>query len=284
MGLLLVGTVAGGALLARPGGWGEKPVWWPCLRAAFLMNGVVVYGACLLVLAGELREAGFRPGKRSHAAVVLAAWLVGGAAFIILFAPFLAVRHVLPTVAVALLLVGRQRSAVSASGERVGGRVVVLAVTVGLGMALALSDWLLADVYRRAPERLRAELLNSRHGGRPAPTIWYVGHWGWQWYADHAGFQQYDPGRSALSEGDFLIVPEMVPRQDVTQADWQRCVRIDSVVTPSGPWTTLRSVMKVPPGGYYSMIDPRALPWAPSVQPLDEFTLFRIGPARPAPP
>ena len=281
IGLVLVGIVTAVLLLARPGGWGEKPVWWPWLRAAFLANGLVVYGGCLLLLAGELRDADHEPGKRTHVAIVLTAWLLGGAAFIILFAPFLAVRHVLPMVPVALWLAGRQRPASSVGDMGVSGQAAVLAITAGLGAVLAVSDWLMADVYRRAPARLRAVLSNEGDGGRSSPTIWYVGHWGWQWYADRAGFRQYDPDRSALSEGDYLIVPELVPRQDVPPADWQRCRRIDTIVAPSGAWTVLRTVMKVPPGGYYTMVDSRALPWAPSVQPLEEFSLFRIGPAAP---
>ncbi len=276
LGVLALALIAAAALLLRTNGWGEKPAWWPVLRAGFLANGVVVFLGCLTLLVGELWHAGFRPGKETHVAAVLTAWLVGTAAFIIVLAPFLAVRHILPVVPVALLLLARPCT----NDAGVATRAAVLAASLGLGVALAMSDWLLADVYRRAPERLRSKLALERDEGNSEPTIWYVGHWGWQWYAEHAGFRRYDPGRSEMRDGDYLIIPEMVPRQAITADEWRRCQRIDSVVFPGGPLTVLRTVTRAPPGGYYYLTDPRALPWAPSGQPLEEFALFRIGPPR----
>ena len=273
----------------------EVPAWWGALRSLFLANGVVVLGWALvaagvrlLVAAGfslrppqaEARGYGQFPSaahrnEDARPFAVLAILLLGTVAFNVLFAPFVAVRHVLPAVAVTLLLIGASmaRAETEPTEIRIGklGRGVAFVATVGLGILLAVSDWLLADAYRTVAPQLAAKLSRSDR------TIWYVGHWGWQWYAERAGMRQYEPGESPLREGDYLLVPEMVPRQEIAEKDYQRRQKEGSVFLPSGPGTFLRTMTRDPQGGYYA-IKLRALPWGPSTAPLDEIVLFRIGP------
>ena len=57
--------------------------------------------------------------------------------------------------------------------------------TAGLGLALGVSDWVFADVYRQEAGRIMAKLVPDR-------AVWFVGHWGWQYYAERAGFEAWD--------------------------------------------------------------------------------------------
>jgi 4-amino-4-deoxy-L-arabinose transferase-like glycosyltransferase len=271
-GLLLAALTVGVALLIQDRStWRGEPVWSTCLRAGFLINGLVVVGSCLAILIGQLARHGFRPEDReTHAPALLMAWLLGSAAFVVIFAPFLAVRHVLPAIPVALLLIGTPSAAIG--WKSTTGHVLAMVATVGLGIALALSDWLLADVYRQEAPRLAERLRET-----PQTTIWYVGHWGWQWYAERAGFRRYDPGRSEVRAGDYLVIPEMVPRQDIDPGVMARLHRIDSVVIPSGRGTILRTARKTPQFGYYALLS-QALPWTPTTEPLEEFTILRADP------
>ena len=239
------------------------------LGAAFLANGVLAAGSCLYYLGRELGNQGFQHlCEEKRRSWILLAWFVGSAAFIILFAPFLAVRHLLPVLPVILLLLGRHILPVVG----VGWRGVGLAATVTLGMALAVSDWVHADVYRAEAGKL-ASVWAAK--GR----LWYAGHWGWQWYASQAGMMQYDMNDHALREGDYVIIPEVVSCR-IAPEDIHRLHRIDRVTMAAGPATTLRTITARPYGGYYYFGNGR-LPWNIVDEPLEVFAVCVVGPPTP---
>ena len=49
----------------------------------------------------------------------------------------------------------------------------------------------------------RAAELTARH----QRTVWFAGHWGFQFYCERAGMRQVVPGRSLLLPGDYLVLP-----------------------------------------------------------------------------
>jgi 4-amino-4-deoxy-L-arabinose transferase-like glycosyltransferase len=259
------------------------------LRSAFLANGALLLAWGLSASLGRLGVRGLlRPTENQRPDAVMAAWLLGLMAFLVLVAPFMAVRHILPLVPVLLLLMGRvgalnpTRPAAATTPQREDRiwRAAALGLTVLLGAWLAVSDWMLADVYRRAAPRLMAE-LEARESSQV--TIWFAGHWGWQWYARKAGMRQYNHTDSPLPEGDYLVLSELVPRQDIPEEEWRRLRRVGSSVA-GGDWRTLLRTMAKPLyGGYYG-IGMRSLPWSHSTLPLDEFVVFRVGPPSNDPP
>lgn len=281
--LLALALVAGGLML-RHGAvvWQDRTLD-ALLRAAFLANGTLLLTWGLTASLGRLGVKGLlqpREGQRPDA--VMAAWMLGLMAFLILVAPFMAVRHILPLVPVLLLLMGRvgvlgPATAVSEwlrPRQDQVWRASALVLTVLFGTWLAVSDWILADVYRRVAPRLMAE-LTARESSRT--TVWYAGHWGWQWYARKAGMRQYNHTDSPLPEGDYLVVSELVPRQDIPENEWKRLRRIGASVA-TGDWRTLPRTMAKPLyGGYYG-IGLRSLPWSHATLPLDEFVVYRVGP------
>ena len=225
----------------------------------FFANGVWVLTAGLAALV-ELGS-----GADAEAAIVLGAVLLGNMAFIVLFAPFGAVRHVLPVVPIVVLLIAHSAWTRLAPA--------VMALTAGLGILLAISDAQFADVYRSSAARFANDFR------RDGATVWYVGHWGWGWYAEKAGFRHYDPGISELHSGDILIRPTLVPDPAWGTAAHPPMEEIERRVIPVGPLTVLRTMTMTPRGGYYS-IGLRALPWALSNQPLEEFVIYRVGAKR----
>ena len=44
----------------------------------------------------------------------------------------------------------------------------------------------------------------------PGKTVWFNGHWGFQYYCDRAGMKPVVPGQSTLKPGDWLVYP-MIP-------------------------------------------------------------------------
>jgi 4-amino-4-deoxy-L-arabinose transferase-like glycosyltransferase len=203
---------------------------------------------------------------RSDAALLLTLWLVAAFTFVVSFAPFIAVRHVLLAVPPILLLL--TRGGAQPSYRR---RALTLFATASLGFLLACSDYQLADLYRQQAKRIRRQL--------PArATIWYVGHWGWQWYAEKEGMLQYDTEATLLSVGDFVIVPALAHRQHIPYRDQRRLHREWESVVTATPASWLRTMSASPWGGYYAYwFRLRSTPWRFSLEPLETFTVFRVG-------
>jgi hypothetical protein len=90
-----------------------------------------------------------------------------------------------------------------------------------LSVALAVADWRIAAFLKTEAAQIRQSL--------PADSsVWFTGHWEWQWYATKAGFHQVDVKRPHLVSGDFLIIPEDVRPQPIVDAPQMDLVRRDS--------------------------------------------------------
>jgi hypothetical protein len=93
-------------------------------------------------------------------------------------------------------------------------------------------------------------------GARPnTETIWFVGHWAFQFYADQRGFRPVIPAKSQLAEGDWLLIPSGVSRQGLT-LEGDGLTAVAQVSTSSRwPWSTI-------PGAYIGMLPLRRQPQA----------------------
>jgi hypothetical protein len=187
----------------------------------------------------------------------LALWLLLEVAAYFPLTPFPAVRRVLGPLVVLTLLAGR----LAARTCRTPGRRRLLWATAAAGAALGLGffglDWWEARVQQVAAERAAAwaaEQGASSEGGEK-PTIWFVGHWGFQYYAGAAGMRPLSvPPRTAREcprPGDWLVRPDdRVSRQDLDFDDpaleevawlrWDDDVPLETVVCFYSGRTPLR--------------------------------------------
>jgi hypothetical protein len=79
----------------------------------------------------------------------------------------------------------------------------VLAVGVAAGVAVAAIDTL--DAF---PEKVCAERSGEFVRDRPAEsTVWYVGHWGFQFYCERDGMRPLVAGRTLARAGDYVVLP-----------------------------------------------------------------------------
>jgi hypothetical protein len=115
-----------------------------------------------------------------------------------------------------------------------------LRVPLGLGVALgalfAASDFFdavaIRDAVRAASRRI--DELDHRPG---RATVWYLGHWGFQFYAEAHGMRPVVPGESRLRRGDWLVAPEGVSTQSVRAPGASpHPERIE--VRSASPWST----------------------------------------------
>jgi hypothetical protein len=120
--------------------------------------------------------------------------------------PFAAVRRIMGLVVVATLLAGRLAARTARSPS---GRAWVRAVAIGgaaLGLGYFAVDLREAWVRQQGAEGTAAWIRERD----PTATIWYVGHWSFQYYAERAGMKPVipnDPDRP-LHRHDWLVVPD----------------------------------------------------------------------------
>jgi hypothetical protein len=190
--------------------------------------------------------------------------------------PFPAVRRVLGIVVVATLLAGRLASRTCRSRARARLVYGLAAFSAVLGLGFAALDW-----WEGRAEKTLAESAAAAARARGGGTVWFVGHWGFQYYAEHCGMRPvvpaYGPSQgellyvplpepSLLREGDWLVQPEWRLTQQQIDLDPRRTEEVLRLtVTDPVP---LRTVMC-----YYS--GDTALQHRPAGARL-EVTLYRV--------
>jgi hypothetical protein len=268
--LILVAAIVIVAVLVRLGLLGEaRPdanysITW--LRGLFLGNGVLA----LLLAFSDVDLSNWADGRP------LALLAVCASLFVIGWAPFMAVRHLLPVSAVLTLFIARSHL------DRLSSelRLSVVTLAVGLGAILAISDMAYAGTYREtATNGLNMAVANT--GGR----IYTIGHWGWQRYSSARGFLAYSTGVSVLQGGDRLILPCGVDQQPLTPADRSILTEKFRLVARSNLFTFVRTMgpqSGTSHSGYYSSTGD-TLPWFISHLPIETFLILEAGSGSPEP-
>lgn len=144
----------------------------------------------ILLLA--LVFAGWRT-TRDAGSCLLTIWILATFAFAAIFNWTINGRSILPMTPAVAILVAR----------RLQGRRVTIPVCAGAVLALlvARSDYLLARAVRCAAGKTYERFHRDNH------TIWFQGHWGFQYYLAELGGQPLDSNQSKPRPGDRLAVP-----------------------------------------------------------------------------
>jgi len=233
----------------------------------FFIAGIFLNGFILLILVRNIKSA-WKLGERNavEQEMALGLWIAGTFAFIILFAPFIAVRHIFLAMPAILLILGRH---VSKHGMIVSREFMSFALTALLGLSLAVSDYYYADIYRDYAYKIRERLPQSAR-------VYQTGHWGWQWYSIHAGMIQYDTIKTSLENGDYLVIPSYVDHQQISADLLPRLHEVQRLVIPAPYPTWIRTMYTdFALGGYYSFQFPKSPPWRFSRAPF-EFVIFQV--------
>jgi hypothetical protein len=179
------------------------PCPWGAVAAFWQTSGWLVLAGC----------AGCAALRRDRASVFLAGWLLIELAGYFALTPFPAARRVIGLVVVGALVAAR------AARRRPGRRPPRWVVRFGVaaGVAVAALDTL--DAY---PEKWCAERAAAVAADRPpGATVWYVGHWGFQFYCERAGMEAAYPGR-VLRPGDLLVRPDFPDDGSLHRPDLER--------------------------------------------------------------
>ncbi len=191
--------------MARNGWLSLQANWFLNLqRAVWLLGGTSI----VLLAIDDLRR------TRDATSILLGLWVLGILVFASAFNWTINGRSVLPLLpAVALLLVRRLDRNFADDSIRQAGEIaaenaptplalrVCLGVAAASALAVSAADYGLANAAREGANTLSAKYT------MPTGTLWFQGHWGFQYYLQDRGAQPVDFLKSALNPGDIILVP-----------------------------------------------------------------------------
>ncbi len=232
-GAALAVTAVFGLVALLPGAALPEPELWPRVRGASPEE--LLFAGLGCATAASVVRVAVRLARRERDATdrFLVVWLAIEIAGFAVLSPYLAARRTLGAALASLVLCGR--AAVTSLGPEHARRAVRVPLALGaaLGGLFAAADFADAVAVRDAVQRASSRLAEPATRG----TIWYLGHWGFQFYAERAGMRPVVEGRSRLRRGDWLVVPEGVSRPSIRAPGASpRPRRIE--VRSASPWST----------------------------------------------
>lgn len=162
---------------------------------------LIAWLACSFLLTTRIRK-GLHVRINSDT-LFLIGWLLIELCGYFALTPFGAARRVIGLAVIGGLLTARTMNRVGRvrADRRVRRWNIVYGVAVGVVVAAI-------DTLDAFPEKVCAERGAEITANRPIhSTVWFAGHWGFQYYCGRAGMQQIVPGESILVPGDLLVLP-----------------------------------------------------------------------------
>jgi hypothetical protein len=268
---------------------------------AFGMAGAIALiglAACSRRIVPVSRNRSEPPPERTVDEQFLWFWAGLVILFAILATPFLAIRHLLPGVPPLVWLTLRRLDESFTGGWRHVKHWLLgatTAVSTICGFLVAKSDYDFAQWYRHLALDVASRTVQA--GRALDKTVWYTGHWGWAYYAERVGIRPYIPGETTMSDGDFLLLPQLqtwqLPPKELYPYLKGKIPPIPPV--PRTPeltgWPALDHAVHWCVSGVRSIANevhlygPGTLtvPWQFSRQPLDLFNVIEVQSAKAAP-
>ena len=230
--------------------------------------GVGVAAACVSGRAGRGDPADRRRGW------FLLAWVGGVFAFAAFLNWSVNIRSVLPLLPAACILAVRatDRDADVPRRWPTSYRAAAAASAV-VALLVAAADDRFADDNRTAAAQLTARLRPAAVSGGHRPTVWFGGHWGFQWYMERGGAKPLDADHPTYVPGDLVVLPL---DNYGTRPMSAPLTTVDQLQIGDGPWLSTMD-LAAGAGFYFSPGD--RLPFVFGPVPPEAFRIERVGPA-----
>jgi hypothetical protein len=199
------------------------------------------------------------------------AWFLGlSVVGTLLFAAFVAwsasARYLLPITPAAGILVAR-RLEQRAGAIRWRAQTLPLLPAMAVALAVAWGDTALANTSRSA-----AAAIYDRYS-RSSATVWFQGHWGFQYYLQRHGAKPLDLGAPLAVVGDALVMP--LNNTNLYEIDERFVQRSETFEWQPHSFVTTVS-MAVGAGFYSDTFGP--LPFVFGRSPAERYVVFTLGP------
>ena len=201
--------------------------------------------------------------RRDATSTLLAMWIVGTMIFASYINWTINARSILPMLPAAAILIIRRLEVKNKLNPVKMNLVWVLIPAAILAVLVTWSDYSLAKCGREA-----AIMINKKYGGN-AETIWYQGHWGFQYYMESFGTKHLFPGVRHKRD-DIVITPENVTW--IMRPNPKKFIHLETIELSSFKWLT--TLHKSSAAGFYAdSIGP--LPFAFGSIPLERYIVMR---------
>jgi 4-amino-4-deoxy-L-arabinose transferase-like glycosyltransferase len=208
--------------------------------------------------------------SRDETSLLLALWVAGSFAFTCLVNWSVNGRSVLPLAPVAAILLVRRLDLME---ERQRGGVPLhqllapLAGCAAIALAVTQADASLADSSRRAATQIAALKTN------PSATLWFSGHWGFQYYLEKSGGKCVNFSEAKFAVDDLMAMPAnngnvFSPPEEAVVLVRALSLQANAWVTTQNPWTFA--------GFYSSQFGPLPFAWGAPPAELYQIVRFKI--------
>jgi hypothetical protein len=178
--------------------------------------------------------------------------------FIILYAPFMATRHLL--LVSPFLLLFTHELFDHASKEI---NILTLIATAALGILLGSSDWMYADYYRQMAKNITLKTDANQ-------VVWSCGHWGWQWYSKKNEMRTYSLNEVKIRKGDYIVYPLDISKQKISEGVEMTLV--------DKRWKEATFLTLFSGNNFASLYNshPEKLVWNLSKRPIDTIVVYKV--------
>jgi hypothetical protein len=207
--------------------------------------------------------------NRDEYGLLLFAWIIG----IFTFGAFVNwtvnARSFLPLAPAAGMVLARRLDALSEKREdlnlssRLSINPLLWVLMVLAALSVSRGDLKLANTAREA-----ARSIAAQYGG-DGRTMWFQGHWGFQYYMQEAGAKAWDVKSSKIEPQDFMIIPSN--NTNVYKLPNHRIRLIETIKLNPSSWIATMSPA-LGAGFYWDAKGP--LPFAIGSVPAEEYDIF----------
>jgi 4-amino-4-deoxy-L-arabinose transferase-like glycosyltransferase len=168
-------------------------------------------------------------GRRDAHSWLLVLWVWGTFSFAAFFNWTVNGRSILPMAPAVGILIARRLEQKVLTGRKTWSRSVIicLAASAALALLVTRADFSLATAVRRSAQQVCAKY------GSSGKTLWYQGHWGFQYYLEALGASALDIKHSRPKAGENLALPlnntSLFPPKPETAS-------VGEVIVIPGPW------------------------------------------------
>ena len=247
------------------------------------VNGLLVAQCALWTTAGIgiwVLSASEVVRLRTADALLLGLWIAGTFIFAAFINWTVNARSLLPMAPAVAVLVSRrlERLHAAAAGppspprttpERTGfpspGQWMALGLAATLALAVTWADYTLAGSARNAAIRLATTYA------APGKTLWFQGHWGFQFYMQRLGALPLDGEKPAIQAGELCVIP--LNNTNIHPPPPEAAIRVATEMEPVCRWAS--TMCNLPVGaGFYSNLR-RPLPFAFARIPPEPYWILR---------
>lgn len=208
---------------------------------------------------------------KSAESALLVAWISGTFVFAAFINWTINGRSILPMVPAAGILVVRRMQLMKREAKGTRTRLVwmPLAASAAIALSVTWGDYAHAESAREAADTIRGRYVEKGF------TVWFQGHWGFQYYMEREGGRSIDVQKSRLRPSDLIVSPENNTNLASLPEDFARVLTI--VEVPASGWVTAMQPEKG--AGFWAAVW-GPIPFVLGEVPPERYEILEVAPRR----